>query len=183
MGSRPTTPIGPRDPLIDYRSGKPKRISKPLAAAIRFLEDGTCASIRAAAERAGLNVSYLYEALKKPHVTRVLGERKRQNLAAAALRGSQRALELVDSPSERTSIEATKLVLAIDGYRPETSPLVNINLQGDVKAGYVIDLGDVDRSSPDILEGEVMRDERLEAEPVVQQFEPTRRDDASDRER
>jgi DNA invertase Pin-like site-specific DNA recombinase len=49
------------------------------------------------------------------------------------------------------------LVLAIDGYRPETSPLVNINLQGDLKAGYIIDLSDVDRSSPDILEGEVMR--------------------------
>ena len=51
-------------------------------------------------------------------------------------------------------------MLAIDGYRPEISPLVNINLRaGDVKPGYIIDLSGPDRSAPDVIEGEVVRDE------------------------
>src|SRR5262245_43309816 len=119
MPRNEATPHTVADPLIDKRSGRPKRLSKPLQEAIRLIETGTVRTIKAASERVGLSYSYLSEALRKPHVTRVISERKRLNLAAAALRGSQRALELVDSPSERTSIEATKLVLAIDGYRPE----------------------------------------------------------------
>ena len=144
--------------MIDRRSGKPKRVSKSIQEAVTLIESGAVRTIKAAAQRAGLS-NYVVTALQMPHVQAFIARKKRQNLAAAALRGSQRALELVDSPSERTSIEATKLVLAIDGFRPETSPLVNINLQGDVKAGYIIDLSGVDRSSPDVIEGEVVRDE------------------------
>jgi hypothetical protein len=136
------TSTGVYDPTIDKRTGKPKRISKRLQEAIRLIESGSVRTIKAASERTGLSYVYLSEALRKPHVTRVLSERKRLNLSAAALRGSQRALELVDSPSERTSIEATKLVLGIDGFHADTAPRVSVAI--DVRAGYILDLRNPD---------------------------------------
>jgi hypothetical protein len=150
MTSTPTTRDGTWDPTIDKRTGRPKRISKQLAAALKLIEDGAVASIQAAATRVGFHPSYLYEALRKPHVQAFLAQKKRQNLAAAALRGSQRALELVDSPSERTSIEATKLVLGIDGFHADAAPRVSVAV--DIRAGYVIDLSQRPRE-PDTIEG------------------------------
>jgi hypothetical protein len=151
----PTTRDGTWDPTIDKRTGKPKRVSKRLQKAIAAIESGACRSIKAASERVGMNYEHLVTMLKKPHVQAFVTQKKRQNLAAAALRGSQRALELVDSPSERTSIEATKMVLAIDGYHADTAPRVSVAV--DVRAGYILDLsGKFDRDEPKAIEGVVV---------------------------
>jgi hypothetical protein len=138
MVNTPTTRDGTWDPILDKRTGKPKRISKRLQDAVRLIESGEVRSIKAAAGRTGLSYAYLVEALHKPATEAFIAKIKRRNLSAAALRGSQRALELVDSPSERTSIEATKLVLGIDGFHADTAPRVDVRV--DVRAGYVIDL-------------------------------------------
>src|ERR1700682_5005622 len=56
------------------------------------------------------------------------------------LRASARLLELIDAASEHVSLDASKHMLALNGYQPPAGPtaLVNINIQ----AGYVIDLSD-----------------------------------------
>ena len=170
MSSTPTTRDSAWNPIIDKRTGRPKRISKQLAAALKLIEDGAVASIQAAATRVGFHPSYLYEALRKPHVQAFLAQKKRQNLAAAALRGSQRALELVDSPSEKTSIDAVRLVLGIDGFHADAAPRVSVAV--DIRAGYVIDLSGGDRAAS-AIEGEVVRDEsRRLAGPAAEALDP-----------
>jgi hypothetical protein len=110
-------------------------------------------------------------------------------LQAGTLRATAKLLELVDSSSAKVSLDASKLVLGLEGITPVERTHVRLDANVQV-AGYVVDLSDDDmtpapivgaaEASPDRQPG---RRRELEAEPVVQQLEPTRPDDASDRER
>jgi hypothetical protein len=63
-----------------------------------------------------------------------------RSLAIAATRAGATKVELLDSASELVRDRASSFVLGLAGIRPETSPTVNLNIE--VKAGYVIDLSD-----------------------------------------
>jgi hypothetical protein len=124
----------------DPKPVRERRIPKRIAEAVRLLLTGECKTQKAAAERVGMNETYLSEALRKPHVQVFIERRTRETIANGTLRASARLVELIDSASEHVSADVSKHMLAIAGIKPTAEPaaLVNIN----IRAGYVIDLSD-----------------------------------------
>jgi hypothetical protein len=124
----------------DAKPVRERRVSKRIAEAIRLLLTGECKTQKAAAERVGMNETYLSEALRKPHVRVFMERRVRETIANGTLRASARMIELIDAGSEHVSADMSKYVLALNGHQPPSGPatLVNIN----ISAGYVIDLSD-----------------------------------------
>jgi hypothetical protein len=124
----------------EAKPARERRVSKRIAEAVRLLLTGECKTQKAAAERVGMNETYLSEALRKPHVRVFIERRTRETIANGTMRASARLIELIDAGSEHVSLDASKHALALGGYQPPTGPaaLVNINIQ----AGYVIDLSD-----------------------------------------
>src|SRR3954462_14540418 len=76
MVSTPTTRDGTWDPLIDKRTGKPKRVSKHLQEAVTLIESGAVSKIKAACERVGLSYNYVVTALQAPHVQAFIARKK-----------------------------------------------------------------------------------------------------------
>jgi hypothetical protein len=124
----------------DAKPVRERRVSKRIAEVVRLLLTGECKTQKAAAERVGMNVTYLSEVLRKPHVRVFIERRTRETIANGTLRASARLVELLDASSEHVSFDASKHLLALNGHQPPSGPaaLVNINIQ----AGYVIDLSD-----------------------------------------
>jgi hypothetical protein len=88
----------------------------------------------------GMNVSYLCEVLKKPHVQVFIARRTRETIANGTLRASARLVELLDASSEHVSLDASKHLLAIEGIKPPSGPATQVNV--NVSCGWVIDLSD-----------------------------------------
>lgn len=129
----------PERALIDRRTGKPKRVPRKVANAIRLIETGEVTTIKAAAERVGLSREHLSVSLGKPHIQAFITQRARQTIGAGALRAAVRHVELIDATSEHVSLDAAARVLAIEGIKPADSSQVSVNV--NVSPGYVIDLG------------------------------------------
>jgi hypothetical protein len=119
---------------------RPKRISKRIAAAIDLMVSGECKKIAGAVAKAGLARESLSRALSKPHVAEFMRQKVLRSLTIAATRAGGTKVELLDSANEMVRDRASSFVLGLAGIQPATSPSVNINLE--VKAGYVIDLSD-----------------------------------------
>jgi hypothetical protein len=132
----------PRQELTttDAKPPRERRVPPRIAEVVRLLLTGECKTQKAAAERVGMNVTYLSEALKKPHVRVFIERRTRETIANGTLRASARLVELLDAESEHVSLDATKHMLAIEGIKPAAEPTTNVNL--NVRAGYVIMLDD-----------------------------------------
>jgi hypothetical protein len=118
----------------------PKRISKKVRAAIDALVRGDCKKITEAAEKVGLARESLSRALSTPHVAAFLHQKVVRHLAIAAARAGATKTELLDSDNEMVRDRASSFVLGLAGIQPATTPSVNVNIE--VKAGYVIDLSD-----------------------------------------
>jgi hypothetical protein len=133
---KPSQKLIPTEP----KPARERRVSKRIAEVVRLLLTGECRTQKAAAERVGMNETYLSEALRKPHVRVFIERRTRETIANGTLRASARLVELVDADSEHVSADVSKHMLAIAGIKPTAEPtsLVNIN----IRAGYVIDLSD-----------------------------------------
>jgi hypothetical protein len=132
----------------DQKPIRERRVSPRIAEVVRLLLTGECKTQKAAAERVGMNVTYLSEALKKPHVQVFIARRTRETIANGTLRASARLVELLDASSEHVSLDASKHMLALNGHQPPAGPatLVNIN----VSAGYVIDLREPEERLRDV---------------------------------
>jgi hypothetical protein len=74
-------------------------------------------------------------------------------------RAAARLNQLIDSTSQRVALEATKFSLGVAGIKPAADAQVNVNI--DVKAGYVIDLSEPGQPEQKIVSGEV-----IDAKPV-----------------
>jgi hypothetical protein len=120
--------------------GPPKRISKKVRAAIDAMVSGDCKRICDAAAKVGLARESLSRALSTPHVAEHLRQKVLRHLAIHAVRAGATKTELLDSASEIVRDRASTFVLGLAGIQPATTPSVNLNIE--VKAGYVIDLSD-----------------------------------------
>jgi hypothetical protein len=74
--------------------------------------------------------------------------------------------QLIDSTSQRVALEATKFSLGVAGIKPAADASVNVNIE--LKAGYVIDLSEPDAPAAKIVGGiaEVIEQE-ADASPNV----------------
>ena len=118
----------------------PRRISAKVRAAIGYMVNGDCKKICEAAEKAGLARESLSRALSTPHVAEFLRTQTVRRLGIAAARAGHTKVELLDSDSEIVRDRASSFVLGLAGIAPAGQPSVNVNIE--VKAGYVIDLTD-----------------------------------------
>jgi hypothetical protein len=118
----------------------PKRISPKVRAAIDALVSGDCKKVCAAAAKVGLARESLSRALSMPHVAEHLRQKVLRHLAIHAARAGATKVELLDTSNEMARDRASTFVLGLAGIQPATSPSVNVNIE--VKAGYVIDLSD-----------------------------------------
>jgi hypothetical protein len=144
------------------KPGKPPRISKRLAEAIRLVEDGTCATMKAVSERVNMNYTHLCEAFKKPHIQAFIARRRAENIARGTLRASARIGALVDASSEHVALHASRLLLETSGDLRSSAPGgVSVNIQNNVQAGYVIDLTPAveHTKSPDLVSPDSKRNE------------------------
>ena len=125
----PTTDIGP-----------PKRISPKVRTAIDAMVSGECKNITEADAKVGFARESLSRALSTPHVAEHLRQKVLRHLAIHAARAGATKVELLDSSNEMARDRASTFVLGLAGIQPATTPSVNLNIE--VKAGYVIDLSD-----------------------------------------
>lgn len=131
-------------------AGPPKRISKKVRAAIDAMVSGECKKIIEAAAKVGLARESLSRALSTPHVAEHLRQKVMRHLAIAGARAGATKVELLDSVSELVRDRASTFVLGLAGIQPANQPSVNLNIE--MKAGYVIDLSDEPPKAPRIID-------------------------------
>jgi hypothetical protein len=128
------------NPPAAVPAGPQKRISAKVRRAIDAMVSGDCKKISEAAEKVGLARESLSRALSTPHVAQHLREKVLRHLAIAAARAGYVKEDLLDSDNDIARDRASSFILGLAGIQPATSPSLNINLE--VRAGYVIDLSD-----------------------------------------
>jgi hypothetical protein len=138
-----TTPPAPKP-------AREPRIPRKIVQAIELMLTGSVTTQKAAAERVGVTQTYLSRCINRDHVRVFYERRARQTIAGALPRASRRLVELVDAGSEHVSLDATKHLLGISGIKPAEDARVNINVE--LKAGYVIDLSERNPCNEQIIE-------------------------------
>jgi hypothetical protein len=129
-------------PASDATIGR-KRISKRVTAAIDAMVTGECKTIRDAAEKVGLARESLSRALSTPHVAEHLRQKVLRYLAISASRAGAVKVDLLDSDNAIARDRASTFILGLAGIQPAAGPALNVNIE--VKAGYVIDISEDDR--------------------------------------
>ena len=121
---------------------EPKRrpVPKKVRQAIELLCTGQVRTIKAAAERVGLARETLSRRLSRPECIEALKTRAAREVALSSPRAAARLRELIDSTSQKVALDASKFALSVVGIKPAVDAQVNINVE--LKAGYVIDLSE-----------------------------------------
>ena len=97
---------------------------------------------------------------KRPECRQALRDAVERAVLTASGRASARLTQLLDSSSQRTSLDATRLALQALGVVGNGQHAVSVNVGVEVRAGYVIDL-----SEPN-LPHKIITGEVVEAKPV-----------------
>ena len=130
---------------------KPKPISRKVREAINFMvtTDGKSGTVTAAALHAGLTREHLSRELGRPHVAALL----RQKVSATrnqCRQGRRDQGQLLDCDNAMVKDRASTFILGLAGIQPATQPSVNVNIE--VRAGYVIDLSDDPARPPKVID-------------------------------
>jgi hypothetical protein len=144
----------PAPPAVPTATTPQPRMRKPppkVRAAIEALVTGQVRTIKAAAAKVGLSRERLSRAFSEPHVRHALRERVDREVALTSGRAAARLSQLIDSGSERVAFEATRFSLGVAGIKPAADAQVNVNIE--LKAGYVIDLSERDEPAAKIVSG------------------------------
>ena len=133
-------------PAADSAAAPTRRISKKVRVAIEAMVTGESKTIADAATKAGLARESLSRALNTPHVAAHLHQRVVRTLAIAAAKAGTTKVDLLDSDNAMARDRASSFILGLAGIQPATAPSLNVNI--DIKAGYVIDLTDEPGKGP-----------------------------------
>jgi hypothetical protein len=135
---------------------RPKTRKPPpkVRAAIEALVTGQVRTIKAAAAKVGLSRERLSRAFSEPHNAEALRTRTAREVALTSGRAAARLSQLIDSGSERVAFEATRFSLGVAGIKPVADAQVNVNLE--LRAGYVISLEERDELAAKIVSGQVI---------------------------
>jgi ribosome-binding protein aMBF1 (putative translation factor) len=132
--------ITPTDDQLPATPDKPRRISKRVRSAIDALVAGDVKTISAAARSVGLSREHLSRELNKPHIAEFMRQKVVRSLSVASARAGAVKIDLLDSDNAIVRDRASSFVLGLAGIQPAATPALNVNIE--VKAGYVIDLSD-----------------------------------------
>ena len=126
------------------------QISARLQRALLALASGRAKTQHEACKEAGMTPRALQLALRRPNVQVYMREMIIESVGISAMRAAKRMDELLHSGNEMVSFQASRYALATGAnIQPPSAPStqVNIGIEGDLKAGYVIDLSGPDASS------------------------------------
>ena len=142
---------------------QPKMRKPPpkVRAAIEALVTGQVRTITAAAKRVKLSRERLSRAFSEPHNAEALRTRAAREVALSSGRAAARLNQLIDSSSQKVALDATKYSLGVAGIKPAPEASVNVNIE--LKAGYVIDLSERDEPAAKIVSGAA---QVIDAKPV-----------------
>lgn len=132
------------------KSEAPKPITKNIRAAIDALVIGDVKTITAAAEKVGIARETLSRALNKPHVAEYMHQKVLRHLATASARAGAVKVDLLNSENQMVKDRASSFILGLAGIAPASQPSVNLNIE--VRAGYVIDLSDDPAPAPKVID-------------------------------
>ncbi len=151
-----------------------RRVNKKIKLAIDALVTGKAKTVKQAAEEfGGVSREFLHRSFHRPEVGQYLQEKAARVAAMRAGRAAVRLHELLDSGSDRTSLEAVRLALGISGIKPTTDPAVTVNMSIP-RAGYIISLEERPpmRRSFDangrLVETPIAEGEVIEAKPTAE---------------
>jgi hypothetical protein len=126
-------------PSLPTPKERTPRVPPKVREAIRLLVEGDCKTIAAAGRRVGLSREYLSRALHQRHVSAYLIDKIQRHVAVGGARGAARMVKLVDAAkSEHVQFDSARFLLGVAGVKPAAD--ANVNLNVDVRAGFVIDL-------------------------------------------
>lgn len=150
MTSTDLTPAGQQAAPVERKRSTQGRINPKIVKAVKLLETGECKTQKAIAERLGVSEAYISVQLRKPAVQAFIAQRARENISRALPRASMRFVELMEAQSEHVAAKVTERHLEHAGIIKAQSGGVNVNINNNIAAGYVIDLsrGAVSPSPP-----------------------------------
>ncbi|MGM4877981.1 hypothetical protein AB7645_43035 [Bradyrhizobium sp. 956_D2_N1_5] len=131
------------------KPARPKPISAKVREATASMVAGDCKTVTAAAEKVGITREHLSRELSKPHVAAFMHQKVQRNLAIAATRAGAVKVDLLDCDHALVRDRASSFVLGPAGIQPSSQPSVNVNIE--VRAGYVIDLSDDPAPAPKVI--------------------------------
>jgi ParB-like chromosome segregation protein Spo0J len=137
MSTRSAESVSPAPPSLPEPKQRP--IPRKVHQAIELIATGRAKTITAAAERVGYARETLSKHLSRPECIEAMKARAAKEVALGSGRAAARLNELMEGPSAKVALEATKYSLGVAGIKPADTA-VNVNLGLELKAGYVIDL-------------------------------------------
>ena len=154
--------IAPLAASLPTPQPKARQVPKKVRQAIMMMVQGNCRTWAAAAKRVGCAPETMSRYFKRPECRQALRDSVERSVLMAGGRASARLTQLLDSSSQRTSLDATRLALQALGVVGNGQHNVSVNVGVELKAGYVIDL-----SEPN-LPHKIITGEVVEAKPVEQ---------------
>jgi hypothetical protein len=128
------------------KAAKQLRITDKVRKACELLASGKAKTQTEAAEQVGMARESLGRALAKPHFVEHMHQRAVRTIQMAAARASEVKVELMDCGDSIARDRASSFVLGTAGIGPAAGPSLNLNIE--IKAGYVIDLTDEPQPAP-----------------------------------
>lgn len=127
--------LSAHDPLS--AGDKPRLPSKRTRDAVALLLSGEVTTVKAAAARVKMRRDSLQKNFAEAHTRAFIVRERARMLQAGTLRATARLLELVDCESHKTSLDAVRLTLGLDGVVVEERRHITADVQ---VAGWVVDL-------------------------------------------
>jgi hypothetical protein len=144
-------------PVLPTTAPQPRArpIPRKIKDAIEAMLSGKARNLTQAAKVAGISREYLSRTLtNRPDVVEYAKNRAARVLGIGASVAAAKMMELIHSSSQRVGFEASRHVLALSGIKPPPDTSMNVNIE--LKAGYVIDLSGRIRAGPKIVAGQVV---------------------------
>jgi hypothetical protein len=135
------------------KSKKQRPIPPKLKVCLEAMLDGSAKTMADGAAIAGCSRQYVHKALEEhPHALQWYHARIAKKLGLSAAAAASKAIELLDSASDRVKFETSRFLLGLSGFRVANDPSVNINIVQ--RAGFLIDLReDISAPPPEIEKG------------------------------
>jgi hypothetical protein len=133
---------------LPEKKRRKRKVGAKIIQCLELIASGRVRTQSEAAAAVGITPEWLSKMLKRPETGVLLDEICRKYLRTGKVRATSRLLELLESASGRTSLEASRLVLGIGGIAPPREGGVNINVDINQAPGYVVLLRH--RDDPDL---------------------------------
>lgn len=124
--------------------------------------EGKAKNLTEAARLIGCSRVYLSRTLtKRPDALAYMQQRGARHLGVTVPVAAARMARLIHAGSEHVAFRASEHVLGVAGIAPANQPQINVNVE--LRAGYVIDLSEPGQPEHKIVGGQVIEEKPIDA--------------------